>query len=215
MSHTFVIVTPRELRFDGNKVNVIQTQTVNLRNTLSYPIDVEIRSGNISRYKINDSKITLSPNQSKNIDIHLKLIKSLPYKINKIKDIFYIKSDFFNDKFFAFIIKNDQNQNINDVHQNQEIESNNSIQQNDINNNNNNNNNNNYILEEENKKLKNYVSKLENNVSELNIQLQHLQTIKTQINSDIPDLETIVDATIGKERALNEWREVKRPILLY
>ena len=199
LPQTFVEISPRELKFDNVKLNESYSQTVQLQNTLSYSVNIEIKPGNSFRYKINETNITLQSNETKDIEIQLRLTKSISPKALKIKDIFYIKSDFFNDHISSSITMAPHHDN-NNHHQNDNFIPSQAIHNEPVNSSNNNN---------ENNKLKDYIVNLENNVSEMKIELDYLRSIKTQINSSIPDLETIVDATIGKERALNEVRNKK------
>eukprot|EP01084_Bolivina_argentea_P089638 161696_1 len=206
LPQTFVVITPRELKFDNVQLNQPYTQRINLENTLSYPVKIEIKAGNELRYTLSEHTFTLPSHQSKPIDIELKLTKAISAKALKIKDIFYIKSEFFNDHITASIIMSNPNEHSNHSHITDiDCSSSSEILYDSVTPNTS-------TLDKSNKenhKLREYIRSLENNVSELTIQLDYLSTVKGQINASIPDLETIVDATIGQERALNEVRNKK------
>ena len=216
LPQTFVIIEPRELKFDNVKINESYSQTIHLQNTLSYPVDIEVKPGNSFRYKLSETNITLKSNETKYIDVQLCLTKPISAKSLKIKDIFYIKADFFNDHISSsinlaeYVNPNGHTFCFNDdadyAHPN---EHNDDQQYNPITARNLDDIKSDTRTERENKKLKDHIINLENNASEMKIELDYLRNIKSQINAAIPDLETIVDATIGKERALNEVRNKK------
>ena len=203
LPQSFVLIKPRHLTFDNVKLNVSRTQSITLQNTLTYPISLELTASNAFRYKLSASKLSLQSNEFKQIVIELTLSNSFCSKFSStITDAIHIKSDFFNDHITASIIMSNHQHS----HNHEDDDNRLSVSPDTFNHA--------QSTLSDNKSTKNYISSLEQNVSELKVELDYLNSVKSEMNAQLPDLETIVDATISKERALNEVRNKKVLLIL-
>eukprot|EP00474_Spongospora_subterranea_P005014 CRZ05472.1 hypothetical protein [Spongospora subterranea] len=105
-------IEPEELLFTSVRLNQVYTQCVRITNPMPWAVDIEISPGS-DRFAVQPSHVQLPASGQALIEVRLHLRKPIP-KPRKAKevaydcdhmhrDIFHVRSSFFQQKFFALI----------------------------------------------------------------------------------------------------------------
>ncbi|GMH42030.1 hypothetical protein BSKO_09949 [Bryopsis sp. KO-2023] len=97
-------VQPEELVYQGVKFNQVYTQKAVFTNTLSANVEASIRPGSPERYTVSPTDIRLKPGESTTVEISLKILKYAHVKkaaSQGQRDIFHIKSKYFDQKYYS------------------------------------------------------------------------------------------------------------------
>eukprot|EP00347_Sterkiella_histriomuscorum_P007164 403350016 len=97
-------VTPEELTFENIYINQTQIQQLTLRNNLSAPVEINLKSSNPERFDIEPKTKKLVPFETFTLDVIVKVLKPFAQKSNKHKEQIFIKSDFFDQKVVVILM---------------------------------------------------------------------------------------------------------------
>jgi hypothetical protein len=98
-------VQPAELIFNNVRLQQTYSQTVQITNPLSVPVEFSIRPSNSQRYTVTPARLCLEALATLSVAIDLKLVrfaesKTRPGQARRgHRDFFHIKSDYFDQKF--------------------------------------------------------------------------------------------------------------------
>eukprot|EP00210_Caulerpa_lentillifera_P009239 g8806.t1 len=107
--YTSLTFYPDQLIFQDVKFNETYTHVVSIRNNLSATVDICLRAGSVDRYTINPEQIQIKPGELSNVEIKLKVVRYAHIKkaaSQGQKDIFHIKSKFFDQKYYCTFFMN-------------------------------------------------------------------------------------------------------------
>ena len=120
-SQTVIHIEPREVFFANVVPGQVYSKCVQLKNTSTFPVECEIKPGNPVYYQVSPANVVIPSKGNITVTIRLKLLRPMSTFNNKNpkpnvehtskKDIFYVRSEFFKDKFYSFIVGNPEMQN--------------------------------------------------------------------------------------------------------
>ncbi|ETO15692.1 intracellular protein transport protein USO1 [Reticulomyxa filosa] len=187
----FVSFEPQELFFECVELDCPHTQFIEIKNETSHALPIQIKAGTPNRYKISPDNFTLGSLNAQTISIELCIKRTSESfyllrnpSLDIKKDIFYIRSQYFNEKFYAKIqllpsdTEGGKDNSLN-IKKNFKVK-----------------------MEIENIQLK-------NDLNTLQCEAQHWEKIRAELLQKIPNIELIVDASIQKERTENEMKHKK------
>ena len=109
LSSQLLVITPNELQFHNVEIGERYQRQLTISNPLSYRVEFTIRPGNTERYEVIPSQIKLDPKSEVSVTVQLCVPRPLkPLKSHIRKDIFHIKSTFFEQKFHSCFTLKDE-----------------------------------------------------------------------------------------------------------
>eukprot|EP00873_Tetraselmis_striata_P027154 jgi/Tetstr1/447418/TSEL_034852.t2 len=104
MAAAFLQLEPESLTFEDVRFRQSYTQTVTVTNNLAATTEFSIRPGSAERYSVSPASLRLQPGESGRVAITLRVLRFARTRKSDEhgqRDIFHIKSAFFDQKFYA------------------------------------------------------------------------------------------------------------------
>ncbi|KAG1664653.1 hypothetical protein FOA52_011790, partial [Chlamydomonas sp. UWO 241] len=97
-------VDPADLTFDDVQFGQVYTQTIYVTNTLKGQVEASIKPGASERFSVSPSTVKLKGNETAAVEVKLRVLKFAQRQKaveQGQRDVFHIKANFFDQKFYA------------------------------------------------------------------------------------------------------------------